>query len=50
MKNGLELTVSASVGVATSPADGNAVHAIIGAADERMYSVKTDGRGEVRGA
>jgi diguanylate cyclase (GGDEF)-like protein len=50
MKNGLELTVSASVGVATSPADGNAVHAIIGAADERMYGVKSDGRGDVRGA
>ena len=50
MKNGMELTVSASVGVATSPVDGNAVHAIIGAADERMYGVKADGRGEVRGA
>jgi diguanylate cyclase (GGDEF)-like protein len=49
MKNGLELTVSASVGVATAPADGEAVHAIIGVADDRMYSVKSDGRGSVRG-
>jgi diguanylate cyclase (GGDEF)-like protein len=49
-KNGLELTISASVGVATAPADGEAVHAIIGTADDRMYTVKTDGRGNVRGA
>ena len=50
MKNGLELNVSASVGVATSPADGKAVHAIIGVADDRMYNVKAEGRGAVRGA
>ena len=50
MKSGLTLSVSASVGLATSPADGVAVHAIIGAADTRMYSVKTNGRGLVRGA
>lgn len=50
MKSGLQLTVSASVGVATSPADGEAVHAIIGTADDRMYKVKIDGRGNVRGA
>ena len=49
-KNGLHLSVSASVGVATAPADGSAVHAIIGAADTRMYEVKNDGRGQVRGA
>jgi diguanylate cyclase (GGDEF)-like protein len=48
-KNGFSLSVSASVGVATAPADGAAVHAIIGAADTRMYSVKSDGRGQVRG-
>jgi diguanylate cyclase (GGDEF)-like protein len=47
MKSGLELTVSASVGLATSPADGTKVHAIIGAADSRMYSVKNTGRGQV---
>jgi diguanylate cyclase (GGDEF)-like protein len=50
MKSGLELAVSASVGVATAPADGAAVHAIIGSADARMYAVKTHGRGHVRGA
>ena len=50
MKSGLTLSVSASVGLATSPADGAAVHAIIGAADARMYLVKINGRGYVRGA
>jgi diguanylate cyclase (GGDEF)-like protein len=50
MKSGLDLSVSASVGLATSPADGAAVHAIIGAADARMYLVKINGRGYVRGA
>jgi diguanylate cyclase (GGDEF)-like protein len=49
MKSGKELSVSASVGLATAPADGNSIHAIIGAADARMYTVKTDGRGQVRG-
>jgi diguanylate cyclase (GGDEF)-like protein len=49
-KNGLRLSVSASVGVATAPADGAAVHAVIGAADTRMYEVKNNGRGQVRGA
>jgi len=47
MKNGLHLSVSASIGVATSPGDGNTVHAIIGAADTRMYQVKNSGRGQV---
>jgi diguanylate cyclase (GGDEF)-like protein len=47
MKNGLELTVSASVGLATCPADGKTVHAVIGAADARMYSVKSNGRGKL---
>ncbi|HET6205521.1 MAG TPA: sensor domain-containing diguanylate cyclase [Terracidiphilus sp.] len=50
MKNGLELTVSASVGIATAPKDGSTVHAIIGTADARMYAVKAEGRGHVRGA
>jgi diguanylate cyclase (GGDEF)-like protein len=49
MKSGLELKVSASVGLASSPEDGTAVHAIIGTADARMYAVKSDGRGQVRG-
>jgi len=50
MKNGLRLNVSASVGVATAPADGATLHTIIGAADSRMYAVKGSGRGQVRGA
>ncbi len=50
MKSGLELRVSASVGVATAPTDGTTVHTVIGAADARMYAVKTSGRGAVRGA
>ncbi len=47
MKNGLELSVKASIGLATAPADGATVHAIIGAADARMYMVKSNGRGQV---
>jgi diguanylate cyclase (GGDEF)-like protein len=50
MNGQLELTVSASVGLATAPGDGSTIHTIIGAADSRMYDVKTDGRGRVRGA
>jgi diguanylate cyclase (GGDEF)-like protein len=50
MKNGQELGVSASVGVATAPFDGKTVHALIGVADMRMYAVKARGRGAVRGA
>jgi diguanylate cyclase (GGDEF)-like protein len=50
MKNGLKLNVSASVGLASAPRDGNKVHAIIGTADARMYAVKSHGRGNVRGA
>jgi diguanylate cyclase (GGDEF)-like protein len=49
MKNRLELTVSASIGLSTAPQDGTTVHTIIGAADTRMYAVKTNGRGHVRG-
>ncbi len=49
MKSGLELTVSASIGLSTAPEDGTTVHTIIGAADTRMYGVKTNGRGHVRG-
>jgi len=47
MKSGLQLSVSASVGVATSPLDGNTIHTVIGAADSRMYAVKNSGRGQV---
>ncbi|HEV8492252.1 MAG TPA: diguanylate cyclase, partial [Candidatus Angelobacter sp.] len=47
MKGGLDLSVRASVGLATAPADGATVHAVIGAADTRMYMVKSNGRGQV---
>jgi diguanylate cyclase (GGDEF)-like protein len=50
MKDGLKLKVSASVGLASAPRDGNQLHAIIGTADARMYAVKSHGRGHVRGA
>jgi diguanylate cyclase (GGDEF)-like protein len=49
MKKGLKLKVSASVGLASAPGDGLQVHAIIGTADARMYSVKSNGRGAVLG-
>jgi diguanylate cyclase (GGDEF)-like protein len=49
MKGGLNLQVSASVGLATAPDDTSTLHGIIGAADARMYVVKSEGRGQVRG-
>ena len=49
MKNSIELCIGASVGLATSPDDGLALHTIIGIADARMYAVKGNGRGQVRG-
>ena len=48
-KDGLRLTVSASVGLASAPGDGDQIHAVIGAADARMYAVKSNGRGKVLG-
>ncbi len=50
MSNGLYLTASASVGLAACPPESAAVHAIIGTADARMYAVKSNGRGKVRGS
>jgi diguanylate cyclase (GGDEF)-like protein len=47
MEKGLHLTIGASAGVATYPGDGRSVHAILGAADKRMYAVKSTGRGRV---
>lgn len=49
MSNGMELAASASIGLATCPPE-DAVHQIIGTADARMYAVKSNGRGQVRGA
>ncbi len=50
IRPGLKLRIGASAGLAAAPADGLTVHAIIGAADSRMYAAKTHGRGHVRGA
>jgi diguanylate cyclase (GGDEF)-like protein len=50
MKNGLTLRIGASIGLATAPDDGATLHSIIGAADARMYEVKSNGRGQVKGA
>lgn len=47
MGPGLHLNIGSSVGVANYPADGKTVHAILGAADKRMYKVKSTGRGRV---
>ena len=45
------ITVTAKVTSGGAPAaDGTTVHAVIGVADTRMYSVKASGRGAVRGA
>jgi diguanylate cyclase (GGDEF)-like protein len=50
MSNGIELRVQASVGLSAAPVDGTTMHEIIAAADARMYQVKTNGRGAVRGS
>jgi len=50
MKKGLTLRIGASIGLATAPDDGATLHSIIGAADARMYMVKSNGRGRVKGA
>lgn len=50
IKNGPALTVSASIGIATAPRDGDAIHTIIGTADSRMYEVKGEARGQIRGS
>ena len=47
VSKGLELRVEASAGIASCPGDGRTVHAILGAADNRMYSVKSTGRGRI---
>ncbi len=47
LEKGLTLSIGASAGVAAYPGDGKTVHAILGAADKRMYQVKSTGRGRV---
>ncbi len=49
MRSGLNLSISASLGVATAPIDGVTVHSIIGAADTRMYAQKTASGRSLRG-
>ena len=44
---GLQLSIGSSAGIATYPGDGRTVHSILGAADKRMYQVKSTGRGRV---
>jgi diguanylate cyclase (GGDEF)-like protein len=44
---GLDVSVESSAGIAAYPGDGRTVHAILGAADTRMYAVKGSGRGRV---
>jgi diguanylate cyclase (GGDEF)-like protein len=46
-EKGLKLSIEASAGIAAYPGDGKTVHAILGAADKRMYKVKSTGRGRV---
>ena len=43
----LELSIGASAGISAYPGDGRSVHSILGAADKRMYNVKSTGRGRV---
>ena len=43
----LHLSIGSSAGIATYPGDGRTVHAMLGAADQRMYHVKSTGRGRV---
>ncbi len=47
MRNGLQISIGSSVGLANCPVDGDTVHAMLGIADKRMYSVKASGRGRV---
>ena len=47
LEKSLQISIGASAGVASYPGDGKTVHAILGAADQRMYKVKSTGRGRV---
>ncbi len=47
IRKGLQLSIGSSAGIATYPRDGRAVHSMLGAADKRMYAVKSSGRGRI---
>ncbi len=49
-ENGLNVTLGASFGVASTPEDGRGLHEIIRAADAAMYAVKNSTRNGVCGA
>jgi diguanylate cyclase (GGDEF)-like protein len=42
-------TITISMGVATAPADGTSLHAVLSVADVRLYRAKSDGRNRVIG-
>jgi diguanylate cyclase (GGDEF)-like protein len=44
---GLALPMTASLGLATYPEDGDSMHAIIRSADTMMYQAKADGRNRI---
>jgi diguanylate cyclase (GGDEF)-like protein len=44
---GLSLAMTASLGLATYPEDGNSMHAIIRSADTMMYQAKSQGRDRI---
>jgi diguanylate cyclase (GGDEF)-like protein len=44
---GLSLSITASMGLATFPQDGNSLHDLIRAADTMMYSAKENGRNQL---
>jgi diguanylate cyclase (GGDEF)-like protein/PAS domain S-box-containing protein len=47
MPEGLDITVSASIGIAGYPSSGNGVDYLMRCAEIAMYQAKTDGRGQV---
>jgi diguanylate cyclase (GGDEF)-like protein/PAS domain S-box-containing protein len=49
-ENGESISVSASLGVASYPAQGSSLEAVLAAADQALYKAKADGRNRVRGS